>query len=173
MSFPYSCTKAPARFFVAVVLVVSSLCAGCGKSADELYTEGKSLLLGDGTFDEGVKTLLRFEKKHPEDPRAPEVVLAIATAYQSRKNYGEAERTFARLIEKYPGTPEAYKGMFLLGYMYYEDMKDTEKAKTTLDRFIEMYPDSELTVSARVLVENIGLPMEEWSVVRKIREEKR
>jgi len=170
MSFPYVNTKAPALFLPWVILVAFFLFIGCGKSADELYTEGKSLLLDESTFDEGVRTLLKFEKKHPEDPRTPEVVLAIATAFQSRKNYGDAERTFDRLIEKYPGTPEAYKGMFLLGYMYYEDMKDTEKAKATLGKFIEMYPDSELTVSAKVLVENIDLPMEEWSIVRKLRE---
>ena len=95
-------------------------------------------------------------------------MLALATGYQSRRQFDEAVTYFNRLIEKYPGSDEAYKGMFLLGYMYFEEIKDDDKARSTFDRFIALYPDSELTVSARVLLENIGLPVEEWSVVRNL-----
>ena len=83
-------------------------------------------------------------------------------------NVGEAEATFNRLIEKYPGSDEAYKGMFLLGYMYFDVTKDEEKATSLLTSFIEMYPDSELAISAKVLVENIGLPIDDWSIVRNL-----
>ena len=151
--------------FIAAVITVLT---GCSKSSDELYAEGKKLLLNEDTFEKGIVTLVLFEKKFPEDHRTPEIQLALGTSYQSQKNFDEAAKTFQRLIEKYPHSVEAYKGMFLLGYMYYEGINDLEKAKTILNRFIEMYPDSELTVSARVLVENIDLPIEEWSTVKKI-----
>jgi hypothetical protein len=52
--------------------------------------------------------------------------------------------------------------------MYYEDMKDTERAKAVLNKFITAYPDSGLTVSAKVLLENVGLPVEQWSTVKNI-----
>ena len=154
----------PAAVFIALPLALS----GCGKSADDLYSGGKQLLLNEKTQNEGMEIFLRFEKKFPDDPRTPEVILAVATVYQSRGNFDEAAGTFKRLIEKYPDSAEAYKGMFLLAYMYYDDIKDEEKAKSTLKNFIEMYPDSELTVSAGVLLENIGLPVENWSIVKKL-----
>jgi TolA-binding protein len=142
---------------------------GCGKSADTLYTEGKALIAKPETQAKGLEMLARFEKRFPKDPRTPEVIFGIASFYQSEKKFSEAEAGFTRLIEKYPDTAEAYKGMFLLGYMYYEDMKDTEKAKTMLNKFIAAYPDSGMmTESAKMLVENIGLPVEEWSTVKNI-----
>jgi len=142
--------------------------AGCGKSADDQYIEGKACLLNEETFESGVEMLRKFVKRFPEDPRASEVLLAIATGYQSHKNFAQAEESYTSLIDKYPDTAESYKGLFLLGYMYYEDVRDNAKAQEALKRFIETYPDSELTVSARVLVENIGLPIEEWSIIRSL-----
>jgi TolA-binding protein len=161
--------KTKAAIVIAVLFFALAFTfAGCSQSADELYAEGKKLILDEETFDSGMELLLRFEKKFPKDQRAPEVMLALSTAYQSREKFNEAADYFKRLIEQYPVSDEAYKGMFLLGYMYYEEMKDENKARSTFDTFIEMYPDSELTVSARILVENIGLPVEEWSVVRSL-----
>ena len=161
-------TKAVAMLIASSFVMIIML-NGCGKSADDLYTEGKTLLLKEETFDKGIKSLVRFEKKFPEDPRTSEVMLALATSYQNRKNFNEASETFNRLINKYPDSAEAFKGMFLLGYMYYENIKDEKKASTILNEFIKMYPDSELAVSARVLMENVGLPIEEWSVVKDIK----
>ena len=153
---------------VVLCVLLLSLFTGCGKSANNLYSEGKTLILKQETVDEGLKILTKFEKKFPRDPRTPEVVLAHAMALEGEKRYDEAIGTFKRLMEKYPQSPEAYKGMFLLGYMYYEDMKDNNKAVEVFNSFIKTYPDSELVTSAKVLVENIGLPVEEWSMVKKI-----
>ncbi|MFC1528467.1 tol-pal system YbgF family protein [Candidatus Latescibacterota bacterium] len=161
-------TKA-AMLVSVLFFALAFMIAGCSQSADELYSEGKKLILTEENFDGGMELLLRFEKKFPEDPRSPEVMLALATGYQNLKKFDEAVEYFNRLIEKYPDSDEAYKGMFLLGYMFYEEIKDEDMAKSTFDRFIEFYPDSELTVSARVLVENIGLPVEEWSIVRELK----
>lgn len=153
---------------VLVIALVSALAGGCGKSADTLYREGKELIGKPETQAQGMETLARFEKRFPKDPRTPEVILAVATINQSERKFAEAEAGYARLMEKYPKSAEAYKGMFLLGYMYYEDMKDTAKATDVLNKFIAAYPDSGLTVSARVLLENIGLPVEQWSTVKNI-----
>jgi len=159
------------RLIVPLLYIfIMALAAGCSKSADDLYTEGRQLILEEATFEKGIETLLRFEKKFPDDPRTPEVILAVATGYQSAGMVDEAAEAFGRLIENYPESPETYKGNFLLGYMYY-DTAANDKAKTILTEFIKTYPDSELSVSARVLLDNIGRPVEEWSIVRELGEE--
>ncbi|MBN1291989.1 MAG: tetratricopeptide repeat protein [Candidatus Latescibacteria bacterium] len=153
---------------IVICLLLLMLSCGCSKSADVLYNNGKTLILNKETFTDGLKTLRQFEDKFPQDKRTPEVVLALAMALQGDKQYDEAVKTYERLIEKYPASPEAYKGMFMLGYMYYDEIKDNEKTLTVLKEFITTYPDSELTLSAEVLIKNIGLPVEEWSVVKEI-----
>ena len=149
------------------VLLLTTL-NGCSKSADDLYVEGKTLILNKETVEEGLKTLRLFEQKFPKEPRTPEVVLALALALQGEKKFDEAVETYNRLMEKYPDSAEAYKAMFLLGYMYYEDIKDNDKTLEVFNKFITTYPDSELVLSAGVLIENIGLPVEEWSTVKKL-----
>jgi len=150
--------------FILLILALNNY----GKSADDLYTKGKTLILDEESFHKGVELFLLFEKKFPKDPRIPEIMLALSTSYQARKNFSEAEKYFQILIDKYPDSSEAYKGMFLLGYMYYDVMKDTEKALNIFRKFITMYPDSELTLSAMVIIENIEIPLEEWSIVRNL-----
>ncbi|MHB9029608.1 MAG: tetratricopeptide repeat protein [Candidatus Latescibacterota bacterium] len=154
---------------LALMVLFATMVTGCGKSADTLYKEGKTLIGKPETQAKGLEMLAKFEKRFPKDPRTPEVIFGVASFYQSEKKFSEAEAGFNRLIEMYPNTAEAYKGMFLLGYMYYEDIKDTEKAKTVLNKFIAAYPDSGMmTESAKMLVANIGLPVEEWSTVKNI-----
>ncbi len=156
-----------------VIAAVLAGAAGCGKSANDQYTEGKSLVSNPETTAQGLEVLEKFVKRFARDSRAPEVMLAIATINQSEKRFPEAEKAYLRLIEKFPSASEACKARFLLGYMYYDDMKDTEKAKKVLNDFVAAYPESSLAVSAKVLLENIGLPVEEWSTVKKIATEEK
>jgi len=153
---------------LAICFVLVSIPSGCGTSPDDLYKEGKTLIQERETLSEGISVLKRFEKKFPDDPRTPEVMIALALAFQGDKQLDKAEATFERLIDTYSGTAEAYKGMFLLAYLYYDEMQNEEKTRSILDSFIETYPDSELAVSAKVLLDNIGIPVDEWSTVRSI-----
>ena len=158
------------NFYVIFLIFLSTavFLIGCSESADDLYTEGKILIDKKETLEKGLRKLIKFEKKFPQDNRMPEVILTIASLYQYQKNYDEAASSFERLIDNYPHSPEAYKGNFLLGYMYYDDLNDSEKAGEVLKDFVTAYPDSELAVSAIVLLENISLPVEEWPIVKEL-----
>ena len=150
-----------------ICLPFTQLLIGCSKSADDLYTESILLIKKDETLEKGLKNLIQFEKKFPQDNRLPEVVLAIATVYQRQESFEEAIDAFERSIEKYPESQEAYKSKFLLGYLYYDELNDSDNARKLLEDFIKIYPDSELTVSAKVLLQNIDLPVEKWSIVKE------
>ena len=161
------------RIYIAIVLFAMLLqfillLSGCSNHADDLYTEGKKLINNEETLDEGLQSLLLFEQKFPDDPRAPEVVLATASLYHSQNNHEEAIGAFERLIEKYPESRETYKAKFLLGYIYIEELNETEKATHIFNDFIKTYPDSELVISAKILLENINIPVEEWSIVKEL-----
>lgn len=157
-----------ASVLLAILLQFIMLLSGCGNDADDLYTDGKRLINNEKTRGDGLENLILFEQKFPDDPRAPEVVLATATLYHSQKNYAEAIGVFERLIEKYPESREAYKAEFLLGYIYCEELQETEKATDIFNNFIKTYPDSELTISAKILLENVNIPVEEWSIVKEL-----
>jgi TolA-binding protein len=156
-----------ANIFV-LVLFFGFIFLGCGNSPNKLYTNGKALVEKPETLDKGLEKLKLFAEKFPGDKRAPEVIFTIASIYRSKGNYSAALNEFEKLNTTYSGSPEAYKGKFLVGYIYYEDLKDYKKAKDVLQDFIRSYPDSGLSVSAQVLIDNIGVPFEKWSVMKKI-----
>jgi TolA-binding protein len=153
---------------LVVILFIGFIFFGCGNSSDRLYTDGKAFVDKTETLDKGLEKLKLFEQKFPGDKRAPEVIFTIASIYRNKGNYSAALNEFEKLITTYSGSPEAYKGKFMIGYIYFEDLKDYKKAKDVLQDFIRSYPDSGLSVSAKVLIENIGVPFEKWSVMKKI-----
>ena len=158
------------RFFFTCVIILSGVlvCSGCGKSPDELYADAKSLIGSRETIDDGLQCLVEFEQKYPDDPRAPEVLLTIATVHQSKQDFDNAIAAYESLFRRYPGTAEEYKGRFLLGYLYFDELRDPARAGAIFRDFIDAYPDSELTVSAQVLLENIDQPIEEWPVIKAL-----
>jgi outer membrane protein assembly factor BamD (BamD/ComL family) len=141
---------------------------GCGKSADGLYTEAKKLIQDEKTLAQGIELLAGFEKNFPRDPRCPEVMLLLASSYQTLKQYDQAESIYQKLGIAHRATPEAEKGTFLLGYMLYEDIKESARAESVFTEFIKLYPESELVSSAKTLLENINLPIDEWPVVKNM-----
>ena len=158
-------------FFYVFMLFIIILTGSCGMSADDLYTGAMEQSSNPETAGDGLKLLLEFQKRHPGDPRAPEVLLMTASLYQSLRRYGDAIEAFKELPAAYPDSPEAVSSQFLLGYLYYEDLKDTEKANTILSEFLKTHPESDLAVSAKVLLENIDTPVDEWDIIKKIESE--
>lgn len=150
---------------ISVTLIL--LLTGCGKSSDDLYREGMILIRMKRTFLKGLKSLRKFEKKFPDDSRAPETVFTFALANQSIKNFNESIDAYKRIIDNYPGSDEAYKSKFLIAYLYYDELNDIDRATKIFEEFLEEYPVSELSVSADVILRNIDLPIEEWSIIKQ------
>lgn len=154
------------------VLLIAAFVLGCSLSADKLYEDGKALVNKSETQSKGLEKLITFEKRFYGDKRAPEVVFLVAGIQIDRKEYAEAESTISRLLNNYPESPEAIKGMFLLGYTYYDQLGNKKKAKEIFGEFINKYPKSELAVSARTLIDNMDIPVEQWPVVKQIEKSK-
>ena len=154
-------------------LLIAALTIGCSQSADKLYENGKSLVNNSETQIKGLEKLILFEKRFYGDTRAPEVVFMIAGVQLDRKEYADAESTISRLLKNYPESPEASKGLFLLGYTFYDQLGDKNKAREVFGEFIKKYPQSELAASAKTLIDNMDIPVEQWPVVKQIEDSKK
>ena len=154
--------------FAVVLAMVLTATAGCGGPNGDLYDAAMPLMLDKSTAAEGMLLLEEFVADHPDDPRIPDALLALATGSQSIGRTDEAVTYYRLLIDGHDGAQAAYKAAFLLGYLYYDTLKNLDTARTELEGFVAAYPDSELAVSARVLLDNLGKPVEEWGVVREL-----
>jgi tetratricopeptide (TPR) repeat protein len=81
------------------------------------------------------------------------------------KTIGEpntALRFYYNVAEKLPTHPKAPTALFMMGFIYDNDLKDMEKAKSTYEEFLKRYPnDPDYVDDAQNALKFLGIPPEE------------
>ncbi len=78
------------------------------------------------------------------------------------ENPQKAVALYQRLLENQPAAPKAGQVAFMLGYVYENDLKDLEKAKTAYENVSKNYPnDKDMVFSAKMAIKNLGKTPEE------------
>ncbi len=114
------------------------------KMAESLYKEGKYS-----------KALNLFEKVTPAfrgKPQLQRIQFMVANANYKTKSYELSSYYFNRFINNYPNSTKLEEAKFLVSQSYYKaspvyslDQKDSHKALTSLQAFLDRYPESENT----------------------------
>jgi len=65
---------------------------------------------------------------------------------------------YRSLIKRYPDDPVAIQARFMIGFTYAEELDERELATQAFEEFLRLYPDSELAVSAKWMMENMDKP---------------
>jgi peptidyl-prolyl cis-trans isomerase C len=66
---------------------------------------------------------------------------------------------FQEIVDKFPNDPYAPQAMFMIGFVYAEELKDYVTADRTFAQLIEKYPDSEMANTAKWMTENLDKPL--------------
>ncbi|MCF6349990.1 MAG: outer membrane protein assembly factor BamD [Flavobacteriaceae bacterium] len=111
------------------------------KMAEELYEAGKYS-----------KAITLFEKVTPAfkgKPQMQRIQFMVANSNFKTKSYELAAYYFNRFINNYPKSSKLEEANFLVSQSYYKsspvfslDQKDSQKALTSLQVFLDRYPDS-------------------------------
>jgi peptidyl-prolyl cis-trans isomerase C len=65
------------------------------------------------------------------------------------------------VVARFPDDPVSIQAQFMIGFTYAEDLGDYDAARTELQKFIAKNPNSELTSSAKWMLENMDKPAPE------------
>jgi len=87
--------------------------------------------------------------------RSPEELWAIAQeedAPYTRILY------YRELVERYPENRFAPQALFMIGFVYAEELQDLVEARRTFDELIDEYPDADVADSAEWMIENLEKP---------------
>ena len=71
-------------------------------------------------------------------------------------------KTCAELVEKYPKSDYAPQALFMVGFVYAEELKDQFMADRTFNRVINEYKDSDVAESAKWMLRNLGKPLPDF-----------
>lgn len=126
-----------------------------------LYEKGKETNFDVKAAMGTVRAYETFAKQRVDDTKAPEYLFKAAEIQRSLKNYTKAIENYETIQSKYADYEKTPHSMFLLGFIYENDLKDNDKAKAVYDKFLAEYPDHELADDVKFSLENLGISPEE------------
>lgn len=91
-----------------------------------------------------------------EIERSPQELFDYA---QTLENPYQRVKAYEELLEKYPDDDYAPQALFMIGFVYAEEIGDPVEAQRVLSRVVLDYRDSEVAESAKWMLENLGKPM--------------
>ena len=102
-----------------------------------------------------------FIEKYPEDTLSAKYAFSLAQNYVQSKKYNLAIEQLDFIINKHSTAESRGKAMFYKGFLYWENLKNPEKAKVFFKDFIDQYPDHPLKNDAlssiKIIENNWGL----------------
>ncbi len=97
----------------------------------------------------------------PDDPKTAEYLHDAGRTAGYMKSFPKAIDLYRMVVEKYPNDAQTANSTFMLGYTYDNDLKDYGEARKYYEMFLSKYPSHDLAASAKVLLENLGVPDDE------------
>ncbi|HSG28736.1 MAG TPA: peptidyl-prolyl cis-trans isomerase, partial [Candidatus Krumholzibacterium sp.] len=104
----------------------------------------------------------RLREKYKPVNYAQEKVLEMTRTPEQLWEIAQAEDAsytrilyYRELVNRYPDHKFAPQALFMIGFVYAEELQDLVQARRTFDELIRDYPDSEVVDSARWMIENL------------------
>ena len=134
-----------------------------------LYDKGKETNFDIKAAMGTVRAYETFAKKRADDAKTPEYLFKAAEIQRSLKNYKKAIQNYETIQTKYADYDKTPHSMFLLGFIYENDLKDNDKAKAMYEQFLEKYPEHELADDVKFSLDNLGISPEE--IIKRFEEQ--
>jgi peptidyl-prolyl cis-trans isomerase C len=91
--------------------------------------------------------------------RTPEELWNLA---QNSTDSYQRIRYYEQIVQKYPDNKYAAEALFMIGFVYAEELKSMPDADRAFNRVINEYPNSEVAKTAEWMVQNLDKPLPEF-----------
>lgn len=153
---------------VSVFVLISIFAIGCSQKSDkDFYEEGQNALKSE----EYSVALINFQKIVDEFPdsefyknallQTAELNHGLVNKEITKENSEKAMKAFAEYHSKFKEDAQAPKALFMVGYILANELGNIEEARKVYTKFLELYPNSEMAVTAKSEIENLGLTPEQ------------
>ncbi len=99
--------------------------------------------------------------------RSPEELWEIAQ--EEDANFTRIQY-YRNIVNKYPEHKYAPQALFMIGFVYAEEVMDLVQARRVFDELLKKYPDSEVAESAKWMIENLNKPHPKFESVDDMKE---
>ncbi len=117
----------------------------------------------------------RLRKKYKPQNLAQDEVLKMTRTPDQLWEIAQAEDAaytrildYRELVNRYPVHKYASQALFMIGFVYAEELQDLTQARRTMDELIKNYPDSDIVESAKWMIDNLNNPHEKLESMEEI-----
>jgi len=145
-------------------LLICGLLIGCSKSSGpgDLFAAAQQAAAQQATRQEARAQFESVVEKYPRSEFAPRALKQLAMLAQQDGQLDKAMTLYEQLLREYSDSDQADEAQFMIAFINEEYLHDLARAREAYQRVIDNYPNSELAVSARRLLPNVGRDPEEW-----------
>lgn len=108
----------------------------------------------------GIKKLLaayeEFGTTYPTDSMAPVYLIKASQFYRAMHRHLREIEMYSIIYNKCTNSPQREYALFAQGYIFENDIKNYEGAKSKYREFINVYPNSPLAKQAELSIANMG-----------------
>ncbi len=102
-----------------------------------------------------------FVETYPADSLSPAYLFKAGDMAMNTNRSVQAIQLYTRIIDEYPDYSKVPEAMFLLGYVYENNLGRLDKAKEIYERFLALYPDNDFADDAQISLMYLGKSPEE------------
>ena len=75
---------------------------------------------------------------------------------------------YNEIVDRYPQSEHASKALFMVGFVNAEELKNYRDAERAFLKVLRDYPDSEVAISAKWMMDNLNQPMPEFQSIEDL-----
>ena len=126
---------------------------------NELFSESGTL--NKEKVDELITAYFEFSEKFPADSLSPEYLFKAGDIAMNTNRSKKAIECYGKIIKEYSDYKKAPEALFLIGYVYENNLGLLPMAKSIYEEFLVKYPDNEFADDAEVSLKFLGKTPEE------------
>lgn len=108
-----------------------------------------------------IQSYLQYASKNPDDTSSAVYLFKAGNLAAQSGDFHTAEKSFQKLLEKYPNHADAPMSLFLLAFTFENLKGDRKSAEECYRKFLKQYPNHPMAKDVEFSLQNIGVPAEE------------
>src|SRR2546423_1872108 len=161
---------------IIYLFIIAAIVAGCKsekQKMSELIQKNEKILFTDSTKMLNPRLALSeielykdFAEKFPDDTLSPAYLFRAADMAHGMRKNKDAMDLYHEFISKYPSHPKAAASLFLIAFVYDNDLHQADSAKIKYKEFLQKYPQHQLAPSAQAALDQLEMGLTDEQLVK-------
>ncbi|MFA5833539.1 MAG: tetratricopeptide repeat protein [Bacteroidota bacterium] len=138
------------------LFIIISFYAGCSSLSDEELWKMVEQAKANKNWDSTLQVSQRILQEYPDGKFGGWAQFAIAESYRFKNQPREALNNYKIFVDRFPTMQPAALSLFLIGYIYGNNLNMNDSAKIYYEQFLTQYPNHDLVPSVKLELESLG-----------------